>query len=77
MKKTSVVRTYDPYDGFTFDYRLFADKASAKSYARHCRSPYNVATSVWDTLVQAPTEVRITREHPAFALLERDGYDLD
>lgn len=77
MKKNYVTRVYDPYDGYTFDYRVFPDKASAKSYARHWRVPYNFGASVWETTVHAPLGMRITREHPVFALLERDGFELE
>lgn len=77
MENLFVVRCYDPYDGYTFDYRVFSDKASAKSYARHCRSPYNVGASCWETTIKAPTIVRIDNKNPLFEEFEKDGYYLD
>ena len=72
-----VVRCYDPYDGLTFDYHVFGDKASAKSYARHCRSPYNVGVSCWETSIKAPTVERIDSKNALFDAFEKDGYYLD
>lgn len=77
MKTNYVCREYDPYDGFTFCYHVFTDKASAKSFARHARCPFNVGACVWRTAVEAPVLVKINCDHSSFALLERDGYDLD
>lgn len=72
-----IVRCYDPYDGFTFDYHAFGDKASAKSCARHARCPYNVGVSCWETSIEAPVAEKIGRDSPFFSLLEKDGYYLD
>lgn len=77
MKTNYVCREYDPYDGFTFCYHVFADKASAKSFARHARCPFNVGACVLQTAVETPIRAKIERNNPIFALLEQDGYDLD
>lgn len=77
MKTNYVCRTFDPYDGYTFDYHMFSDKASAKSCARHWKTPYNVGVSVWETVIEAPLHTKITKNNPIFDLLERDGYTLD
>lgn len=77
MKTNYVCREYDPYDGFTFCYHVFTDKASAKSFARHARCPFNVGACVWKTVVETPIRAKIERSNPVFALLEQEGYDLD
>lgn len=77
MKTNFVCRTFDPFDGYTFDYHVFADKASAKSYARHWRTPFNVGSAVWATEIEAPVLVKIEKSNPFFALLENDGFYLD
>ena len=77
MKTNYVVREFDPYDGYTFSYHVFDNKASAKSFARHTRCPFNVGACVWSTTIKAPILVKIEKSSPFFALLENDGFYLD
>lgn len=52
--------TYDPWDNSVFDFIVFADKASAKSYARHWRSPGNCGVSVSETYAKYPLNTVIS-----------------
>ena len=51
--------TYDPYDNYVFDFIVFADKASAKSYARHWRCPTNYGCDVVELHGNYPLNVVI------------------
>lgn len=46
--------SYDPFDNSVFDFIVFADKACAKSYARHWRRPGEIGVSVGTTDGQYP-----------------------
>lgn len=52
--------SYDPYDNTVFDFIVFVDKASAKSYARHWRSPGNCGVSVSETYAKYPLNTVIS-----------------